>query len=56
MLTVSQSVHRLLKYSPDEIMSATIEQFRQKLEEDPHEGWTLLMKYDTCSTRQFLSM
>ncbi|KAI0467097.1 hypothetical protein F4859DRAFT_495118 [Xylaria cf. heliscus] len=50
------------RHSPDDIMKATVQLFHDALQRDlqthpaGREGWELLMRYDTLSTRQFLGM
>lgn len=52
----------ILRHSPDKVMNAAIEPFRNALRRDVEkhppgrEGWDLLMTYDMLSTRQYLEM
>ena len=46
---------RLLKNTPDDIMNYIISVFKETLKNDGEDGWNLLMKYDSLSTREFLS-
>lgn len=57
----ANQLSRILKHSPDDVMKAAIEPFRQALKDDSTQtppgrsGWNLLMKYDTLSTREYLT-
>ncbi|EER23298.1 hypothetical protein D8B26_001388 [Coccidioides posadasii str. Silveira] len=52
----------IFQNSPDSVMMSTIEPLREMLRKDAksdppgHQGWDLLMTYDTYSTRQFLGV
>ncbi|KAI1329873.1 hypothetical protein F5Y16DRAFT_364929 [Xylariaceae sp. FL0255] len=59
----SENIPRdIRQHSPDDVMKAAIQPFRDALKRDVltkppgREGWDLLMRYDTLSTRQFLGM
>jgi hypothetical protein len=60
-MSTDDSIPRgILRQSPDEVMNAAIQPFRDALRQDAKEascrqsGWNMLMEYDTYSTREFL--
>ncbi|KAI1809740.1 amine oxidase [Poronia punctata] len=59
MVDKNDNIPKILRqHSPGEVMKAAIEPLRKALQEDletgGRRGWDLLMKYDACSTREFL--